>query len=483
MNIVINLQTLYDKNVFEKIKELSVRIDIKNIYIASSLMHDVEQYIIDKFNNIDKITYISTNSLFDSNSFNKVNFELPSELINSKLITIDLLSSIRWIPISHRNKIDKLSFSMYMLYDVYNFWINFFEYNNIDIVISLNDEHSSLDYILNKAAKDKNISKIITCSIAGALASDGIEYFALYEHNKKRYIKVNQFNSVKQQINKDNYNYQEFSHQYEKTLLNKIKFIVSRLWMIKSASGNIIDKATVLSGKLLRYLYVKIKFIQQIRYIESLKKYYEKISTLNIDYNNKYVYYCLHFDPEATILPKDKIYSNQLLNIRIISSSLPDGWNLYVKEHPHQLNADLYKNIFLNQLHAIDIFRSESFYKYINELDNVQLISLKTDHNKLIENAQYIASNTGTVFREATMMKKRCITFSHKSLYSLMDNVYEVKDYNDCVKLFQEDRKPIFSSVDELFEDYTITVDDLNKRDSIILGFIIKHKLYKVSYD
>lgn len=478
MNIVINLQTLYDEKVLNKIEEFSKQEDISNIYVSSSLMHDVDGYIIDKINLIDKVIYIKTNTLFDYKSFLKVDFKLSKTVLKNNLSEINILSSKRWIPISYKDNYDELTFAMYMSYDIYNFWSNFFDKNNIDIVISLNDEHSSIDSILNKVAKEKNVSKIITCSIVGALAADGVEYFALYEHNEQKYIELSAFNGNLKKINIKNYDFQKFSIEYEESFINKYKFIYLQFSKIIFENITIKEKLKLFQSKLYRWLYVKIKFIQQVMYIKSLKKYYEKISILNINYNNKYVYYCLHFDPEATTLPKDGIYSNQLLNIRIISSSLSEGWKLYVKEHPHQLDSKLYKNIFLNQLHSVDMFRSKIFYDYIKSFKNVELISLQADHNKLIKNAQYIASNTGTVFREATSLKKRCITFSNKSIYLLMDNVYQVSDYYDCRKIFDEDNVPNFSSVDELFSDYTISINDLKKRDSILLDYIIKNKLY-----
>ncbi len=171
-----------------------------------------------------------------------------------------------------------------------------------------------------------------------------------------------------------------------------------------------------------------------MKYIKKLKKHYDSIAIDIVDHEKKYIYFCLHFDPEANTLPKDNMYFNQLLNIRIVASSLPKDWVLYVKEHPHQLSYSLYKDIFLNQLHSIDNFRSKYFYSYISSLENVELISMKSDHRKLVQGAEFIVSNTGTIFREASYINKRCLTFSKKSIYALLDNIDEVRDLVSCQK-------------------------------------------------
>jgi hypothetical protein len=78
-------------------------------------------------------------------------------------------------------------------------------------------------------------------------------------------------------------------------------------------------------------------------------------------------------------------------------------------------------------------------------------------------------------------MKKRCLTFSSKSIYSLLNNVYIVKDYLDCKRLFNEDIFPNFENIDidKLFYKYSIVINNLNKRDSMLLDFIYKNLLNK----
>ena len=137
----------------------------------------------------------------------------------------------------------------------------------------------------------------------------------------------------------------------------------------------------------------------------------------------------------------------------------------------------------MNQLHQIDKFRSEKFYQYINDLDNVSIIGFKNNHKDLIMNAELIVSNTGTVFREASYAKKYCLTFSNKSLYNCLDNVFYVNDSTSCKKAIQQtlDIKHSFKSIDKIFNQYTYAIVGNTNITSELFAFIIENKLYKVN--
>jgi hypothetical protein len=482
MNILINMQTFLNADVYNKIITMSQDTKINNIYITSSLMNDLEKNTIDKYNKINKVQYIESNSLFTQNIYTKNSFNLSKDIIaKTDMQCSDLTSAARWLPISKRNDNDINSFSMVFYYDIYNFWNLFFKNNKIDYIISLQAEHSSLDSILVKSACKLGVKNVLTSIITGWQASINEEYFGIYDNVKKNFINLEQYKKSSIKITYDCKKAQNHSIVYKINFSNTLKLNLENLKLLFQKDSGINDKINLLKEKVLHRIMMKIKLWINIQYIKNLKRYYNNISSKNIDINLNYVYYCLHFDPEATTLPKDNIYSNQLLNIRVISSALPKGWKLYVKEHPHQLKADLYKNIFLNQLHSVDMFRSKNFYKYIKDLDNVELVSLNINHKAVMSNAQFIASNTGTVFREATYMKKRCLTFSSKSIYSLLNNIYIVKDYLDCKRLFNEDIFPNFENIDidKLFYKYSIVINNLNKRDSTLLDFIYKNLLNK----
>ena len=124
----------------------------------------------------------------------------------------------------------------------------------------------------------------------------------------------------------------------------------------------------------------------------------------------KYVYFPLHFQPEASTLIYGKWYVDQLSLIENISKALPLSHVLYVKEHAHG-----YGN------------RSLAFYKRINRLPNVRLISPHSDNFSLIKNCSLILTVTGTSGWEGSLFQKPVITFG-QVYYNDFKEIHQLKD-------------------------------------------------------
>ncbi|MAC83421.1 MAG: hypothetical protein CL624_04735 [Arcobacter sp.] len=486
MTILISTQAFYDNLLFDKIKKLSNSIEIKYIYITSSLMNDLTVDMIEKYSSIKKVKIIKSQTI-TNNHFSKINFNLQIDGVdNEESIYSDVLSSKRWLPINMRKKYDEVTFSMNFYYDIQNYWNYFFKNNKIDSVIQLNEEHSSLDSILLRIAKKYKVKNIITSRIVGAFASNAEEYYSFYNNNTNSYILIDKFE--KDETNTeltDNSDFKIFSKKYNKSNILRLKYDYNRFILLFKEDLTTLKKIKKLLVFISNRIITKSLLFNQMLYIKRLNSFYLNISEKEIDLNKKYIYYCLHFDPEANTLPKDSQSSNQLLNLRILSSSLPSDWIIYVKEHPHQLEYKYYKKILLNQLHSVDKFRSENFYNYIKSMDNVQLVSLNVNHMDLIKKSQMIASNTGTIFREANYLKKYCITFSKKSIYNELLSVFYVNDIMTCKKAIEKITNSSFdkSTVNEVFSKYSLTIKKIENRSGHLFDFIIKNKLYKMNND
>lgn len=180
-----------------------------------------------------------------------------------------------------------------------------------------------------------------------------------------------------------------------------------------------------------KYLGIEYSFFDKMSSLFALKKMkkkYQKIAVLP-NFEEKYIYYSIHLEPEATVIGKT-ILESQLTMIKMLSSALPNGWKLYVKEHPHQfmLNTSL-THYFL---HNITFFKNYLFYQEIKKLPNVKLISLDVSTRDLIKNSQAISTINGTVTLEAMLENKCAILFSGKaSLYGILDNVLHVASFQD----------------------------------------------------
>lgn len=145
-----------------------------------------------------------------------------------------------------------------------------------------------------------------------------------------------------------------------------------------------------------------------------LKKSYAAVSS-RPQPGEKYVFYALHLQPEASIDNRGLI-SSQLWCIKSLSEALPEGWALYVKEHPMEFSlADFNHGRFFHMSHNVEWFRSKQFYAEILRMPNVRLIAIDEGSVGLIDRAQDVATICGTVALEAIMQRKPLFVFSDET--------------------------------------------------------------------
>ena len=139
---------------------------------------------------------------------------------------------------------------------------------------------------------------------------------------------------------------------------------------------------------------LKYRFIlnKQLFKLIRLNIYYNKIANKSLSLNEKYIFVGLHMQPEKTSQPMGGEYDNQLMMIKILSDSVPEGWKVYVKEHPNQFNVRKVPNRH---------YRDKLFYECVEKLRNTELVPLEIDSLDLIQNAKLVATLTGTLGWEA----------------------------------------------------------------------------------
>lgn len=114
------------------------------------------------------------------------------------------------------------------------------------------------------------------------------------------------------------------------------------------------------------------------------KKFYKRP-----DYKQKYVYFPLHYQPEASTIVCAQKYEKQLVFIDGWAKSLPADTVLYVKEHFAILgNRDIH------------------FYRELKKYPNVVIIDPWANSRKLIEEAIAVTTLTGTAGWEAFLLRK-----------------------------------------------------------------------------
>lgn len=358
----------------------------------------------------------------------------------------------------------------YRYYTGLQYWLGIFNKYKIDAVISMHTEHGGVwDSIPLEVAKINNIPVFIQEVM---LSNYEKSCYSLRNLNNGKIVNLREITDKIVDFDANDYIFSKKVLDLNK----KRRFNINRKWLKERWK----DSLPRMFWKYLRYesrsLFLskeekfnkrneefqqwhnvspKQLFFNNI-YIRNLEKLYQQIST-EIDFKNnseKYVFYALHFEPEASVMNR-VILSNQLYIIRMISESLPEGWKLYVKEHPLQFKL---KDLLLYFIKTIPYFRTEGFYKRILELGNVRLISLKNSSEELINNAQATATICGTVTIESIVKKKPTLLFGENlTILAKLKDVFCIRSKQNIIDALEKIKtgfNPDYGDLQSLLSEY-----------------------------
>lgn len=163
--------------------------------------------------------------------------------------------------------------------------------------------------------------------------------------------------------------------------------------------------------------------VRNRRHIRSAFTEYVKASSELRDDDGPYVYYALHFQPEATTVPRGGVQWDQLNNIRILAEGLPPGWSVVAKEHPMMMR-------YRWDWHRA---RGAAYYAELRSIGGVKLAPITTSSTELIDGAAGVATTTGTVGWEALLAGKPVAVFGYP-WYSSAPNVTVTRSRDDVGK-------------------------------------------------
>ena len=162
------------------------------------------------------------------------------------------------------------------------------------------------------------------------------------------------------------------------------------------------------------------------KYKKHLKHKYDSL-VVPPNYNEKYVIYFLHYQPEATTCPGADIFVDQRLCVELLLKYLPEEYKIYVKEHPHQFSRskightgrmiDLYDDLVKNK--------------------RVRLISTEINSFELVAHAKAVSTCTGTAGWEAMVRQKPVIAFGLSWYENYKKGVLRITD-EDSAKNMQQ---------------------------------------------
>lgn len=323
--------------------------------------------------------------------------------------------------------------NFYVAYERYlsvlKYWNTFLEKNKIDLFISHNIPHEGFDYIIYCLCKIKKIKTIMSFQspmIGQIYVMRDIEencfrlketiqkYEKEFKNSKEEDIPLNEF--CQKLVNKY-FSDEDTTPFYMKKEKKSLKDYFLKLKKIVAKAFTNIKK-----GVLIKNLKDKaLKKKKLIKEYKKVKKFYEKISIKNLDAigeGEKFIYFPLHFQPEMTSNPCGDRFENQEFIIQMISHYLPEGYFLYIKEHPKQQD---------------NIYRSKEFFARINKLKNVRLMSTTVKTEELSDKCIATATITGTAAWESLFKLKPVLLFGN-FCYQECKGVFKIKNNNDLVQ-------------------------------------------------
>ena len=133
---------------------------------------------------------------------------------------------------------------------------------------------------------------------------------------------------------------------------------------------------------------------------------YISLQNNTLDLSVPFVYVPLHRQPEGSVNPMGGKYVDQIAITQMLSRAVPEGWKVYVKEHPTQWNFPL-----------AHIGRYNGYYQRIKKSKNVELVPMNVSSFDLISNCRSVTTVTGTASMEAVFMGKPSLIFGGRGMH------------------------------------------------------------------
>ena len=333
----------------------------------------------------------------------EITHQIPSELrdqIDQYLFEFCYINSRTFISHSYTNQVhtniyhEVHEFNKFaqVIYDI-------FIAKKIELVLFQEIPHDGAEIILYRLAKIMGIKTIIMANFTHFWGRS----FAFYSlEDFGNFAEIPDLSNDADTVKID---YQDFKGKifYMNNIggyLAKVSFLEKRFkelrnkFLIRTLSGPLFSKK-----KLDKTLFSLTTTLLQYFGAKEYQKNIESALCNDVDLSKKYIYFALHLDPEIPTIPAlAGKYYDQMRALENLSSAIPDGMLIYVKENPKQT----------------DIMRSKSFFDRLRKLKNVKLVNRNT--YELIDNSQFVATISGTVGWEAMTGGKNVLIFG-KSWY------------------------------------------------------------------
>lgn len=174
----------------------------------------------------------------------------------------------------------------------------------------------------------------------------------------------------------------------------------------------------------LRRIHLKMKTMENLNYFNSL--------TSQPDYQEKYIVYYLHYQPEGTTLPQAGVFVEQEVIIQLIAKAL-EGTEvtLYVKEH------------------FVQLYRNKKFYDDLAQIRGVKLIHSEVNSKELMMHSIAVSACNGTAILEAIINNKPALSFTEGG-FAEGPGLFPISSAEECRKAVMDilEGRVVFSQND-----------------------------------
>lgn len=326
-------------------------------------------------------------------------------------------------------------------YRYLRYWNHFLTTNKIDFTVSAFYPHFPYEYILYRLCKIKSIPTILTCHTP--IPGKWLVYDEL-ENPVKDLLNIPPTTKTEDELISSLSNMAQIE-------INRIKNEIQPYYMQKGYVDNLLkndpmDRVVkdnerirklrpernknkkrynlfneVSRALLIDKIHFKIRHRNRKQIGNILQKYYEKKCETHPDLKVNYIYLALHYQPEASNSPIGGYYANQALIAQMITHYLPEGWFLYLKEHPAQQ--------FIN--------RSLEFYNDLFNNPKIKLISKSFSSFDLSKSSKAVATIAGTIAWESLFNQKPVLMFGASPIM-YAPGVYSIKNNSDIKSAIEE---------------------------------------------
>ncbi|MCK4553854.1 hypothetical protein KAU19_02745 [Candidatus Parcubacteria bacterium] len=430
-------------------KKLIKKSDIEVLYWVGC-KRDFEAVVEDKknfsniilHNTVDAVKGIPAKE-FDYGKFNPLGEDLIKEMLECESITLTMITRLDFTKIPFIKK-------KHLYYKYLQYWNGVLKYLRPDAIIFRAPPHAGYNFVLYSLAKKYNIKTIMfdksilpdKLILIKDYQKAPLELKEMYDRIKYQNNTINElepkskeyfekmFNLKPTKIREDgelviHKNKKSIIIAFFKKIIKNIKagtFLTVSSYYLKSMFN--LNKRSILSidDKSNNIDYGNAYYLKKFKKItNSCRKEYEELQE-KPDFNKKYIYFPLHYQPECSTSPMAKFFVDQILTAKILSSSVPNDWIIYIKEHFPQW---YYPSA---QSH---MFRYNGYYEELANLKNVKLLPIETSSHKMIANSQAVATANGTSGWEALVKGKNVLLFGYP-WYMYCDGIFQITGVKSC---------------------------------------------------